>query len=677
MPLIPDREMESLDRRRPLAGLLALAATMALAGATPALARAQKGSAAMTALPLEELLNIEVTSVSKRAEPLAETAASVYVLTGEDIRRSGAATIPDALRMVPGLHVGQIDANGWSVAVRGFGGRFANKLLVLVDGQSVYSPLFSGVHWNTMSMSLGEIERIEIVRGPGATLWGANAVNGVVNIITRSAASAQGTEVSAETGNHQRGSLSVQHGGRLGARSAYSINGGAFQRSGTSAGESRDAWSGARLGGRIDGEIGSNQDYSLIGSALVTHADELWQVPTLQAPYVRPTVDRGANSSLSLLGRWNRSTDGGKTTLQAVAARSTLHELPLHERRLTADLDAQHSVSVGGWNELVFGGNYRHTRDHATSTPLVALDPERRTMRFWSVFVQDEVSLGSRVRFTLGSKFEHNDYTGWETQPSIRGRVRVSNRQAIWGSVARAVRLPSRAEFDGQLEPSVLPPSAQVPLPQLISLRHDSAGLASERLVAYEVGYRAQPAATLSLDASVFVNDYDRLLSNVFGKPYLALAPAPHMVVPVVFTNRGEARLVGGEVMAEWRPASGVRVQGGYSRVATAVRLVDPADAAPRNDYPVNQFHLHGGAILFRRLELDAMARFVGELKVMQVPSYAALDARVGVRLGRLELSVVGRNLLGPEHCEYVPDVLFSAQTNILRRVGLNLLWRF
>jgi len=657
----------------------AVASVSLLAATGPA--AAQTGSRDIPTMSLEELMNVEVTSVSKRPERLSDTAASVYVLTNEDIRRSGAATIPDALRLVPGLHVGQIDANGFSVSVRGFGGRFANKLLVLIDGQSVYTPLFSGVFWSAVNVPLEEIERIEIIRGPGATLWGANAVNGVINIITRPATSSQGAAARFETGSATRAEGSLRYGGRLGPRSAYRLDAGGFSRTGATvdgAGVS-DTWRGGRVGLRVDGEAGAGHAYMLAGNGVFSRADENWTLPTLQAPYTRRVSDDGSNTSVSLLGRWTHTTDRAQTTVQAIAERTSLHEYPIEERRRTVDLDLQQARKLGAVQQLVFGGTYRQSSDQTTGSPLIGLTPDRRTLRLWSGFAQDEVTLGGGVaHVTFGVKLEHNDYSGWEVQPNIRARFFVSKGHTIWGSVSRAVRLPSRTESDGRIEPLVLPPSAQAPLPQLLSLRHGQ-DLGAEALIAYEAGYRSQPTANLSIDVSLFLNSYSQLLTNAIGTPGVEFAPVPHVLVPVVFENRGTARMAGGEVVADWKPRDEVRIQAGYSRLAV---LEDSRNAptntvGPLGDYPGHQIHVRGGAVLFRQVEVDSAARFVGALTMTGVPSYVALDARVGFRLRRVDVSLMGRNLLGPAHGEYLPDVLFSAPTQVQRSIGLRLRWQF
>ena len=654
---------------------------VAIALTTGVRAAAQTARPALEQLSLEDLMNVEVTSVSRRAERLSDTAASVYVLTNDDLRRSGASTIPDALRMVPGLHVGQIDANGWSVSVRGFGGRFANKLLVLVDGQSVYSPLFSGVFWDLVNVPMEDIERIEVIRGPGATLWGANAVNGVINIITRSASSSQGGAVTAETGTASPAGGSLRYGGHLNANVAYRVDVNGFSRGGTrimSHGDATESWEGGRVGARLDAQVGPRSRLTVMGGSVRTRADELWTVPQLQTPYQRQAADLSRHVSSTVMGRWGHTTDRGETTLQALVNQSFIHEFVLDERRRTIDIDAQQTRQVGGAHRLIWGGSYRNSTDRTEGTPLIRLAPDDRTLQFLGGFAQDEVAMhDGAVRLTLGTKLEHNDFTGWEVQPSARARVALPKHQSVWTSASRAVRLPSRAEADGIIEPAVLPPSAQAPLPQLLSLRHGER-VDAEVLLAYEVGYRAQPREALSIDASLFLNDYHHLLTNLIGAPRVAFAPAPHLVVPVVFDSRGTARGTGGEVTADWRVTPQLRVQGGYSRFDRRENRLAPIGPAlaPLGDYPGHQVHARGAFSLPRQVEVETMARFVSAREQAGVPSYVTVDARVGMRLGSATVSLIGRNLAQPDHGEYLPDVLFTARTAVRRSVGLRVRWQ-
>ena len=672
---------DETQTRSPRVAKLFVSVGVAIALTAGAQAAAQTAGTDLSEMSLEDLMDVEVTSVSRRAERLADTSASVYVLTNDDIRRSGALSIPEALRLVPGLHVGQIDANGWSVSVRGFGGRFANKLLVLVDGRSVYSPLFSGVIWNLINVPLEEIDRIEIVRGPGATLWGADAVNGVINVITRTASSSQGVLVTSEVGSAERGGGSFRYGGRLNANASYRVDANGFSRSGTTLVENAksESWVGGRVGVRIDAQLGQRSRLTLTGGSVVTEADESYSIPQLQAPYARQDDQKSRHSSNSLVGRWTRTTGGGEMALQVEATRTSLTELVLDEDRTTVGVDLQQTHQLGGVHKLIWGGSYARSSDHIVGSSLVHMEPDRRVLQLWSGFIQDDIAVkGDAIRVTLGSKLEHNDYTGWEVQPNARVRIALPRRQSLWASASRAVRLPNRAESDGLIEPAVLPPSAQAPLPQLVSLRHGES-VSSEVLRAYEMGYRVRPAANLSVDTSVYVNDYSGLLTHSLDAPYMEMAPVPHLVLPVQFNSTGTGQVAGGEVSVDWRPTAQLRLQGGYSQFAWVAGKPDERTSSfgQNGAYPGQQVHARTSILLPRQVEVDAMARYVSELEFSGVPSYVTLDARVGTRVGPLDVSVIGRNLAGSEHCEYLPDVLYTAKANIQRSIGLRLRWQF
>ncbi len=657
--------------------------SVAIALACGPAASAQTTITDLAHLTLEDLMNIEITSVSKRAQRVSDAAAAVYVLTNADIRRSGATTIPDVLRLVPGLHVGQIDSNKWSVSARGFGGRFANKLLVLVDGRSVYTPLFSGVFWNLVDVPLEDVERIEIVRGPGATLWGANAVNGVINVITRTAAASKGGRATVGLGTEERASGSLRYGGGLGANGSYRVDARSFRNDGSAGvvpGAPSDKWWGSRGGFRMDWQPREGREFMLQGALVDTLAHEMWSVPSLYPPYQNQVGDQSHYTSGFMLGQWTARTPRAETTFRLLGEQTSFHEQVLDERRHTLDLDVQHTRQVGSMHELIWGGMYRLSTDRTVGTPVVVLDPARRTLTLGSGFVQDEMKLlAGNLRVTLGSKFEHNDYTGWEVQPNVRSLLALSSRQSIWGAVSRAVRLPSRAESDGRFYPSVQPPSGAVPLPQVLMLRHDEGPTMAEVLVAYEGGYRSQALHSLSFDVSGFVNSYQGLGTNRLGIPHLEMGPVPYLEVPVLFGNLGHQNFAGAEFEVEWQPpVARLRLNGGYSYfVAVGQPSTQAAVAETTDDYPNHQVHLRGAINLPRRVEVDATARYVSALPKSGVPSYLTADARVGIRLGLFDVAIVGRDLLTPTHSEYLPDVLGTALTKVQRSASLRVTWHF
>ena len=673
------RNMSASAAWRTPVALVACCAAAVLAAPATGLAQTPAPDAALVSL--EDLMQTEITSVSRRPQPLSAAAASVYVLTSEDIRRSGASTIPDLLRLVPGLHVGQLDSNKWSVAVRGSGGRFANKLLVLVDGRSAYTPLYSGVWWHLVNVPLDEIERIEVVRGPGATIWGANAVNGVINIISRSSAASKGGRMTVAAGTEDRGFGSLRYSGSLGANATYRVDTGGLFRDGspgTFPSDELDTWRNGRAGGRVDWQPREGDELTIEGSLIGSLSREVWMTIMLAPPY-RRLSDRVADYSLGFaMGRWTRKTTRGATTVQALDEHTSMSEAVFSERRHTVDVDLQNVRRMGA-HELVWGGTYRWSADRTEGSFALRVTPDHRVLPLWSGFGQDELSLhDGAIRVTAGTKVEHNGYTGWEVQPNLRVLVAPSGRYSLWGGVSRAVRLPSRMESDGLILAQLVPPTAQLPLLQVVTLRHDANPTASEVLLAYEGGYRTQPWSTLSLDVSVFRNNYHDLITNHFGAPAIVAGPSPYLDVPVLFGNGGRRSTAGGEIVADWRPAGSLRLNAGYSRLAILKSGRSAADVlAPTGDYPDHQLHLLGAVTLPRQVELNAAARHVSALASSGVPSYFTADVRVGFRVGRVDLAVVGRNLLAASHVEFLPDVLATANTSVERAVGLRLGWRF
>jgi iron complex outermembrane receptor protein len=656
----------------------ALAASCVLA---PEHAAAQAPVVDLAKLSLENLLDIEVTSVSRRSQRLADAAASVFVLTSEDIRRSGADTLPDVLRLVPGLHVGQIDVSTVSVSVRGFGGRFANKLLVLVDGRSVYTPLFSGVFWNLAVIQLEDVERIEVARGPGATLWGANAVNGVINIITRSAASARGATVSVAAGTTDRLAGTVRFGAALGARATLRADVGTLVRESAvtlALPGSGDQWRASRAGTRVDWRPTDRDDVTMQVEYATSRADVTWTLPSMLPPYAAVTFDRNRYATNLVMGQWTRRAGAGTTAAQLYSERTDMREAVYGERRHTVGVDVQHARRLGAVHDVVFGAAYRTSSDEGDGTAVVALVPDACRMTLWSAFLQDDIALaGGRVRVTLGSKFEHNQHTGWEVQPNVRGWVSVADGHSVWAAVSRAVRLPARAESDGRIAFAVSPPSAVTPLPQLITLVHDDRARGAETLVAVEAGYRLQAARKVSVDVSLFRNRYAGLLTSAIGAPDVQFAPVPHAVVPIRFWNGARETTTGGEVAAEWRPAPAWRVLAAYSAFHTsAVPLAENPAGVP-GDYPAHQAHGGVAVLLPRNVELDVRVRRVSALDVIGVPAYATADLRLAVPMGPLELAVVGRNLLDGRRTEYRSDVLLVATSDVARSALVRLRWRF
>ncbi len=615
----------------------------------------------LTTLSLEELMSIEVTSVSKQPQRISDAAAAVFIITQDAIRRSGATSIPELLRIAPGVQVARIDANKWAISIRGFNSRFATKLLVLMDGRSVYTPLFSGVYWDVQDTVLEDIERIEVIRGPGGALWGANAVNGVINIITKQAQNSQGGLAGFTLGNEERATGVLRYGGKSGADTYYRLYAKYFDRdpgardSGATAADSRSA---ARAGGRMDTRLSATDSLTLQGDIYRGNsAGEPQTVPSLSAPYhetIASDVDvRGVN----LLGRWRRQHAAtAASELQVYYDRNERDDPVLDSRRETLDVDFQNSMPLTPRQNFLWGLGYRYTRDRYDGGLTISLAPKRRHDHLYSGFVQDQITLRENLlRLTLGAKFEHNDSTGFEVQPSVRLLWTPGSRHSYWAAVSRVVRTPSRGDQDMRINSRVIPGVPGTP-PTLISL-FGNPDVESERLISYELGWRGQLSDRLGLDFTAFYNDYSSLRSLEPGMPFFETEPAPpHMVVPLIFASSQRAQAFGFELAADWRIRDDWRLQGQYSYLDVNTEL--PQDSSSNSNSagnsPRHQIGLRSSLTLRHDLDLDITVRYVDKLPLLKVAAYTALDARLAWRPHKdVELSLVGQNLFDNQHAEF------------------------
>jgi iron complex outermembrane recepter protein len=688
----PSTAFRQQRRRSWLAGsILAVLWSAAAAPAAPQSPAPPTEAVDLTKLSMEELMDVEVVSVSKRAEPVSAAAAAIYVITGDDLRRSGATSLPEALRLVPGLEVARIDANKWAVTARGFNGRFANKLLVLVDGRSVYTPLFSGVFWDVQDTLLDDVERIEVIRGPGATLWGANAVDGVINIITRPAAATLGTLLTTGGGTTERGFLGLRHGGSLGAAATYRVYAKAFDREGGAAlsgVENADRWSMRRGGFRVDWGPARSGELTVAGDLYDGKDGETLTVTSLGAtgaPVSRTFRSESPVSGGNALARWRRTlSETADLTLQLYYDRTARSTAILGEDRDVVDLELQHGFAPGRRQRVVWGLGYRRTSDDIRNSAILAFTPARRTDDLASGFLQDEVTLRpDRLWLIVGSKLEHNDYTGFEVQPNVRAVWSPRRRHTLWAAVSRAVRTPSRAERDVRFDSAVLAPGTLGPgTPAAVVRTMGDPGFGSEKLVAYELGYRVGLAPGLFLDLATFYNAYDDLRTTRTEAPFFELAPAPHLVIPARLTNemRGETR--GVELTADWRASARWRLDAGYSFLDMRLRLLpgsnDAVSLTAAGQSPRHQLHLRSSLDLQPGLQLDLVARFVDRLPAEGVDRYTSLDLRLAwtPRPG-LELALAGQDLLAGSHAEFGPDVIPTQATAVKRSGYGKLTWRF
>jgi iron complex outermembrane receptor protein len=648
-----------LRRRHATAGRLA--GLLCLAGC--ATSTAGELPLDLTDMSLEALMDIEITSVAKKQQKKSEAAAAVFVITNEDLHRWGVTNIPDALRRVPGLQVARIDANKWAITARGFNSRFANKLLVLIDGRSVYTPLFAGVYWEANEVMLEDVERIEVIRGPGGTLWGANAVNGVINIITRSSHETTGTLLTGGIGNEERGFANARHGGTTSSGRNYRVYG---KFHGTDTGEPTDIWfptdahddgEFGQAGFRMDWENDSSNSITLQGDVYQGHADQQL-ITDFLAP---PVTDNARYQGHNLLYRWtHRNGSSSGYTLQAYYDHAGLDSEVLYEDRDTVDIDFQHQYSTGGRHDLVWGLNYRNISDDTSSRPTFSLNPSSRTVNLYTAFMQDEISLlDDRARLTLGTKLEHNDFTGFEAQPSVRMAWLTDAGATLWGAVSRAVRTPARGEYDVTL----MVPTAGGALTVLGNEDYDS-----EHLLAYELGYRFKPFESLSVDLAAFHYQYDDLRT-------VDMTAVPG---EADFNNNMDGDTSGIEVDAHWQVSNVQALHANYTHTEMHLDLTngssDIVSASAQDSSPLNQGNLWLTSNLDNHLALDLGLRYVGSVQTpgmpFKTPSYLAFDARLGWTPNPgLELSLVGQNLLDDSHPEFYPDFIFSMPTEVERSI--------
>lgn len=623
-------------------------------------AQDSKSNRDLTALSLEELVNIQVTSVSRHAEKLSDTAAAVYVITQEDIRRTGLTSIAEMLRMVTGMQVAHIDSSKWAISARGFTDRFSNKLLVLIDGRSVYTPFFSGVWWDVQDTSIEDIDRIEIIRGPGAALWGANAVNGIINIITKDTLDigSNVTSVSAELSDSNNEVVTVK--GRLGC-GAYRFYAKAVNNDGfaDAAGNGTpDAWHQLRYGFRTDWEPSDVDTITVQGDTYSGINEQTLSRFTLTEPYTEPYLDHGEVSGGNCLVRLSHEiTNTSSAQLQMYYDR-TYRKDGLHEEtRRTIDIDFQHSFAWGAKHRCMWGLGYRMSKDSLVGNDYIWFSLESQKEPLYSWFFQDEISIvPDKLRLTLGTKLEDNYFTGYELQPNARLLWQPDDRHSVWTSVSRAARNPSRLERDGSLNQGVgYVTDEGLPVLYVIT---SNPGMEPEKLTAYELGYRVQSSDKFTIDAAAFYNVYDNFRSYDAGIPYFISTPLPHVVQPLVIYNNMNARTYGLELSTNYKLTDDWRISAGYTGIWMKMiedeGFTDPVQATYAQDTPHGQFHLRSYIDLPNDLELDTMIYYVGKLPHYAVPAYTRVDMRLGWHPSSdTEISLGVRNMLDARHIEF------------------------
>jgi iron complex outermembrane recepter protein len=611
----------------------------------------------LTELTPEQLANIEVTSVAKKPEKRSRTPAAVYVITQDHIRRSGVTTLVDALRLAPGIQVARIDSNKWAVGIRGFASSLTRSVLVMIDGRTVYTPLFAGTYWEVQDTLLEDVERIEVIRGPGGSLWGANAVNGVINIITKGSRDTQGAFVKAGGGTMERGMVGIRYGGAAGGGVTYRAYAKGFDRGpGFHATTSDfDDWRVARAGFRTDWERTSGDTVRVQGDIYRGDAGLRTTINRLSPPF-QETVEADTRlSGGNLLAHWqHRSSKGAEWSLRAYYDRTDRREPTFGEGRDTGDLDLQRQA-VYGRHDLVLGLGYRISSGTARSLSSIVFSPPHRTDHLWTAFFRDELSFAAdRLVFALGSKLERNDYSGFEVQPNLQALWTPSARQSVWAAVSRAVRTPSRVEHDLTLT-SLIDPRTLT----FVRLTGDTQ-FRPEKIVTVQVGHRAQVGSRLSLDTVLFHNTHRDLLSLEPGSPVRESSPLPaRVVIPFLLRNGLRGSSYGVEVSADYSPLERWQIAGSYSflrlDLKTGPGSLDTSTAASTNgSAPRHMASLMSRLNLRADVALDVVGRYVDALPARSIPAYTTVDARLGWRpVPAFELAVVGQNLLDRHHPEF------------------------
>ncbi len=601
---------------------------IALAPASRAVA--QSAGKDLARLSLQELADVEVTSVSKSSEPLSRAPAAIYVISHDDILRSGVTSIPEALRLAPNLQVRQLTSTSYAITARGFGGNqgaqnFSNKLLILIDGRSVYTPLFSGVYFDAQDVLLEDVDRIEVISGPGATLWGANAMNGVINIVTRPAYLTQGGLIAGGVGNQEQ-DLGAHYGGKLDPATAYRVYAMGFHRNalerhgGASA---FDAWDKAQLGFRLDASF-SDDTLTVQGDAYRALEDQ---------PGASTQLVTGAN----VLGRWQHHTAHTDLQLQGYFDDTQRGAFVLH----TYDLQLQHTILTGERNRIIWGAGERLNRYTISSSPTLFFRPASRTLTLGNLFLQDTLTLLPSLDLTLGTKLEDDPYAGWSWQPDARLSFQLTSTTQLWAAVSRAVRSPT--PFDEDVQEKV---------GSVLFLTGNRA-FKPERVNAYEIGYRGAPLSTVSLSVSLFYNHYDdlRTINTTPNGP-------PPFGLPIYWGNAMEGNTYGVEVWADLQVARWWRVSPGFRSLHKSLRFLPGfhaiAGISQAGDDPSAEGFLTSSIDVGPWLTFDASLRYVNPLPSPALPGYYDMSTRLAWRVSRrLEIALSGMNLLHARHLEY------------------------
>ena len=650
----------------------------------PFLAYAEIDTLDLKKMSLDDLANLDVivTSASKKPQKLSKTAAAMFVITQEDIHNSGVTTLPDALRMAPGIQVAQIDANKWSVTARGFSGRFANKLLVMMDGRTVYNPLFSGVYWDTQNAQLENIERIEIIRGPGAALWGANAVNGVINIITKTAEQTQGTMIRAGMGSKVKQGF-VRHGGKLGESAQYRVyvdynnHDDSIDSSGL---DTADQWDQAQGGARLDWEVDANDSLTIQSDYYEGTSGHNKSIKPLLIPPFSSVEDvrlkvRGSN----VISHWNHQfSKDNLLDFKFYYDYTERSSRNFKQTYNTYDVEINHQFNSAEWNAINWGVGYRLITDDILGKADIVLNPVERSTHLFSGFIQDQLTLIPDVlESIIAVRIEHNDYTGVEFQPTARLLWTPTNQHSIWAAFSRAVRTPARST-DLRIDQQAIPGTP----PRLVSIFGNPA-IDSEEVYAYEVGYKFNFSNKFKLNLSAFYNIYDELRTLERNAPVLETSPAPaHILIPVYSDNKMQGETYGVEISSTWKANEIVAFNLAYSYTKLNLHYKhnsqDTTSESAEGETPQQQVSLRSDLNLMPDWSTHLWFRYVDSLPKQDIKAYVTFDARLAWQVYKqLEISVVGQNLIASQHMQYNPEILRISSSQIERSILGKIVWNF
>jgi iron complex outermembrane recepter protein len=643
-------------------GLMLILAAASPAAAEPA---AAAGPRDLTELSLAELASVKVTTVEKKPETLEHTPAAISVITGDEIEASGATTVPALLRRAPGVHVARLDASQWAIGIRGFTNTVARAQLALMDGRSLYTPLFAGTYWDVQNPFLEDLDRIEVVRGPGGRLWGANAVTGVVNIITKHSRDTQGGLVVFGGGDQERGFGRARFGGRLGADATFRVYGSYFNRAGEQPEADRyDGWDMFQGGFRADWAPRASDTFTFQADAYSGQAGRRTTFATFTAPFVTTVVDDAGLDGGNLRARWSRSfSESRELTVQAYYDRTSRRELNFAEDRDTVDVEGQYRLAPHARGEIVAGLGYRISDGRTTSVPTVAFVPADRTDHIYSGFIEGTLHVvPERLRLVLGTKVERNDYSELEVQPGARLMLKAGAGHSFWAAATRAVRTPTRFDRDLVLNVNAAPGQAVF----VRILGEDT--FETERAFVYEAGYRGRFLERLSLDVAGFYNRYPNLVSYEAGAPF---AESGRLVVPLVTANGSRAKVGGAEVALDVRPVDRWLLRGAYAFLNMQVESPDAGASDVEDSSPRHQVLLSSTTSLPGRVVVAALFRWVARLPTQALPAYSELDVRLRWRAtDHVDVAVAGANLLHETHREFGSGALGArgAQPQTIRR---------